>query len=189
MLLNVVVHCGTLCHTEVTLYNARAKCFLWESVYAYVCECVWACVFKRPSRSSTQLEETTEFDISTVNISCYFSVAAGQLAGMQGELWLSVCVLISVGQHTTYHRSPGKRRKHLDTHRHTHSLMGIHSINTPNLTYIFIPDCIFICVCVCVCVQQYIFGCSIKYDIWNMCMCIFQCSVKMYCVILCNKSL
>lgn len=41
--------------------------------------CVPVC--KEASQHSAQLEETTGSDISTVNISCYFSVASGWLAG------------------------------------------------------------------------------------------------------------
>lgn len=49
---------------KLTLYNSN---------------CVHVC--KETSQSSAQLDETTGFDISTVNISCYFSVASGWLAG------------------------------------------------------------------------------------------------------------
>lgn len=50
--------------------------------------CVHVC--KETSQCSAQLEETTGFDISTVNISCYFSVASGWLAGSRlnfGSVW------------------------------------------------------------------------------------------------------
>lgn len=51
-------------------------------------------VCKEPSQSSAQLEATTGFDISTVNISCYFSVASGLLAGSSVN-FDSPCVLWS----------------------------------------------------------------------------------------------